>query len=422
MNIFPWLSALACAVLIAFQDPGQHPATREASGLLDPGDTVSASTPLIPVGTVHSRPAAGQEPKISIERQAFQFESLEPGQQAMTEFKFKNEGPGPLKFLQIRAMCSCIAGGITVDGKPYVLGQPILPGSTGIIRVGIQALWNAGPKHTRLDVLTNDPQFGPTSDAPFGHMPLRIDANIVKIVEFDGPDGRELPDNRLNLGSFASDKPLKTTLLCRSVVGRAFTVAGIVPQDPSVQMEVSPVGGEPGRAVESWKIDITIPPGMPFGQFTKRFIVSTVPEMKGLQFYVDGTVRGLIECDPPASSGLRLGLVTPGPNPLGKIVLKSAGEQKLAIRNVRFCEFTDYKAVDGKYQIAPGKKERPLDPKLSRYMKADATSSEDGRTATIQISIRSGMPRGAVNAMLVFETGIPGGPEQFVMPIVSVVR
>ncbi|MFN0204959.1 MAG: DUF1573 domain-containing protein [Planctomycetota bacterium] len=379
-------------------------------------------SPLIPVGTVHSRPAAGQEPNAKFERVFHSFSILEPGQSETTEFKFTNEGKGPLQILQVRPACACMVGGIVVNGQVYRLGDPIPPGAGGSIRVTIKATWTIGEKHSEVDVLTNDPQFPPTSAAPFGHVRLKIDATIIKIFEFLDSNSKELPENNLAFGSITSEKPRSTFITLRSAQSRPFTIQGIVPKDTKLPIDWAPVDALNGGPATAWKINITLPAGQAYGNFMKRFQVTTVPEALGVQFYISGHVRGLIEMTPAPQTGIRAGLISASQTPCGKITLKCNSELPLVIKNVRFCEFSDFKAVDGRYQISPGKVERRIDPRMSEFLTAAVSVAEDKASATIDITIKPGMPRGSLSAMLVFETGIPGGPETIATHVSAVVR
>lgn len=380
---------------------------------------VSASTALIPIGTVHSRPAAGAEPKVEFETQEFDFGGVDAGKIATAEVEFKNNGKGDLQILQVRPMCACVLGGIYVNGKLYRLSDPIPPGAVGKLRFSIRPLWGAGEKHTRIDLLTNDPSYAPTSEAPFGHVQIKINARIQKIIEFTDEAGAVLADDKLDLGATQGDADRDAKMIIKSSRGQNFEILGIVPKLEKMKVDYEPIGDRAGT--DRWLLKIHIDKGLPYGPFMQQFQVATSPDMFGIKFHVAGDVRGMVLVNPALPRGLQLGALKTSPTPVAKITFTTTGGlAPLKLKNIQFLEFRDFKLVDGLY-IATGKNPRPVDRRLGDLMSAEVVEIEPGKKAEIKITMKPGLPKGAMTFILWVETSVPGGPPTLAIPVSGVV-
>ncbi|MBI3820073.1 MAG: DUF1573 domain-containing protein [Planctomycetes bacterium] len=387
-----------------------------------PAIYVSSSSALIPSGAVHSRPAAGFEPKIVLETNDYDFGGVEAGKIATREITFKNEGKGPLRILQLRPMCGCILGAVYLHDQLYNLSDEIAPGAVGMLRLSLRPLWGKGDKHTRVDLLTNDPTFGPTSEAPFGHIQIKITARIQPTVEFIESSGAELPEAKVAFGAFNSGTPRRAEFTIRSTRDEPFEIAGIVPADPHLLITSVPVGASPSL---QWKVNIEVPKGEAFGPFTKRFQVVTKPEMYGIQFYVEGEVCGKIQCDPALPGGLNIGAISPSTKVAGKIVVSTLSKtDKLNLHDLQFEEFKDYKLEGGRYVPATKGAPRKFDENGNSGLVAEIREIEAGRKAEISIMIKPGphVGLGRVLAMITVHTSIEDGPEKLVIPLSAVIR
>lgn len=389
--------------------PQQGPASQPARE----GPIITASTPLIPKGSVHERPPAGEEPKVVFEALEHNYGVVEAGSTTPFEFAFRNEGKGPLKIVMARPACSCVLGGIEVDGKPYSFGQPIPPGVRGILRARIMALWQQGDKNTHIDVLTNDPSFGPTSEAPFGHLKLHVVARIVRPIEWTGLDGKPNAEGRFDLGGILDSKGASATVALRNVKGEPFEIVGVDPTDPKIRLTATPLSD----SKTEWRVEIDVDAGLPLGPLLRQFTLRLQPEIPGTNLFVVGRVHGAVDVEPPLNVGLRLPMPGTGAKGLSKITLRAAGPAPLALKNLRILEPTDFKLDGGRYVAQPGKTLRPAARAISDALTVTPVVSEAGKVVTLEIGVKPTMPKGFFHAMLVFETGLPGGPAELAIPV-----
>lgn len=407
-------------------NPASVPASRPASlpAVPYPVIPVTASSTLIPNGTELKRPVPGAEPRFVLSGREYDFGAVDPGATHTGEVGFQNEGPGDLYIYQIRPACACIIGGVYVDGALYTLGTPIAKGSRGSIRFSIRGTWGAGPKNTRVDILTNDVSLPPTGEAPFGHTNVKISAVIEKLFAYCDAAGQEFSNNRWIIGSSVSGQVVTREMILKNVRGESFSIVSIVPEDPLLKLTASPdVDGKSA----SWRIRAVLSDKAPYGSYARRFQIITKPEHGDLVFYVDGVVGGLLEIDPLPSDGARLGLFTASNRVQKSIHIKTnaaagSAPAPIQITNIRFCELSDFKAEGGVYQLMPGKRERQLDPRVSRCLEARVREVRPGTEYAIDLLVKEGMLRGAMNAMLVFDTAVPGGPATVAIPVIGVSR
>jgi hypothetical protein len=365
---------------------------------------------------MHVRPAAGEEPHVVFAPNEFNYGIVEAGSTTPTTFKFKNDGKGPLKILQVRPACGCVTSGVDVEGKPYLLGAPIAPGSSGEIHANIQALWTKGDKHTFLDILTNDPAFGPTAEAPFGHTKLHLYASIVRWLEFETEAGAPLPETGLDLGVLPNTTETRASVFLRNTKDEPFAIASVDPKDPAVRVASSPANDKKSR----WRVDLTIPPGAPLGKLQRAFDFQLEPKAPNTKLYILGNICGNIEVDPPLVTGLRL--------PMGfgikgdtRITLKDRAKEPLKIQNIRLCEPGDFKLIGGRNVPLPGKPPGSAPRAVARIIADNLViipkEVEAGKTWTLDVTVKPTMPRGFFHVMLVFETGVPDGPAEIAIPI-----
>lgn len=101
----------------------------------------------IPEPTVQLKP--GEVPKAVFETPVYDFGKAKAGTEVVHDYKFKNEGTGPLEILRVKPGCGC-----TTAGEHTKIVQP---GESGVIPIKLKPGSHAGPVNKRITVNTNIP-------------------------------------------------------------------------------------------------------------------------------------------------------------------------------------------------------------------------------------------------------------------------
>ncbi|HKE00386.1 MAG TPA: DUF1573 domain-containing protein [Planctomycetota bacterium] len=368
-------------------------------------DPPAPGNPLTPEnGTAYARPNPGEEPKIVFDRTSHDYGEVREGLELPTTFEFRNDGPGPLKILNTRGSCGCTLGEISVGGKPYVIGDPIAPGGTGVVKVVLRTANFSGPKDTHLDILTNDPAVAATPDAPFGQISLKLHAMIQRMFEWENNI------STMSLGAIPNTSDTEKTLTLRSSRNEPFQIVGFKPAPTDVQVDAEPTDDSGTQ----WKIKLTVPSGLALGSFTKQFVVETKPEAPNLSFTVMGVVRGAVDVSPP--NGALFGVIPKGKS-VAKNVVFTSTHPTIPLK------LTDIRLVDPKdHSIRSGGPGTPIDAAIGQHIELQHAVNEPGKVDSVTIVVKDTMPQGAFTALLIAETGIPDGPARVTVPIHGFVR
>jgi hypothetical protein len=358
------------------------------------------------------RPEAGKEPKIVFERDFHEFGTVDEGVESETTFPFRNEGAGDLYIVHFVPRCACSGIWIEVEGKLYNLGDPIPPGARGLVHFVMRTLNFKDSKFSEVELHTNDPSraAAPTSGPvqggpPFGVVPLKVHANIVKIYDFE-------PMNTLSLGSLLNLDETNRTIYFKNNKGASFDIVGFEPaNDPIVKLRTEPADASKSR----WKIDVTIPAGQPLGSITKVFHLKTNPEVHGAIIYVLATIRGAVETNP-------MGLFAFGPISQGKGVMRTLTvvnhhpSATLKLGNIRVLDPQD------KLSVAGDAAARLADATIRDNLKISIVETKPGKETAVNVEVLPSMPLGVFGVRLAFSTGIPGGPDVLTIPMSGYVR
>jgi hypothetical protein len=398
---------LFLCVCLGIEAPQDPPTSRPVP------DGIPGLKPAVPGGTKIERPAPGTEPAVKFARTEHPFGDVDAGSSSTTTFEFVNEGTGPLKIFTLRPSCGCALTSVEAGGKPYELGAPIEPGVKGQITVALNATWRAGEKRTYIDVLTNDPALQPTSEAPFGHVKLHVSARIVRPVELYTEAGAISNDGRLEFGVFHFSSPTKKTIEVRSTKGQAFDIARLTPTDPRFRVAFAPVGEDK----KAWRIEVEPVKDLPLGAFLFPLTIETRPESPGLVLFLTGLVRGALTIEPGLLQGLRLPMPRDPAKPsTAKLTLRSSAGP-IALTELRLAEPSDFKPQEGRFVPTPGKTPRDAAAAIADNLTFETKLLDQGMTAVLEIRVKPTMPEGFFNAMLVFKTGVEGGPAELAVPV-----
>ncbi len=398
------------------QAPGATPQSGSGatpqSGSGPASKPVPRGAPTIPKEMLQSpyvpeRPPLGMEPKIVFDHTSHDFGSLDEGAVRSAEFKFRNEGAGPLVITGVFPSCpSCSVGSIEVGGQPYVLREPIPPDTEGVVRIKLDTSGYPGEKRVFITMFTNDPSTPEAAEGPFGIVKLDVKAQVQRLFEFDPP----VAD--LQFGPISTVESPTQSIVLRSTKNEAFQIVGFQPFDPMVDVQVVALDATAQR----WQLRVTILPGMPFGSFVKEITVQTRPEAPNLKLYARGIVRGPVHVDPPQLNFLVVHQ--------GRVAAKSVSVRngdaryEMAVQGLRLLDPMDQRSM-------LGGDARDLDRRIADHLLLKVVEEEPGKAARIEVVVKETMPAGTFNTVLAFHTGVPGGmkgPEEIRMPIVGVVR
>ncbi|MBL8693436.1 MAG: DUF1573 domain-containing protein [Planctomycetes bacterium] len=401
------VSVSACAVVaalavfsVAF---GQAP--EAARGKI--GTASSASRPQPPgmAFAIPKRPEAGKEPKLVCPKKEHDFGTIEEGQNPSAQYPFRNDGPGDLILLTARPMCACAEYEVTVEGKPYVWGEPIAPKQSGMVTLTLHSAGFGGiDKLSGIELYTNDPALPRSDVAPFGLWSLRMHAKIERLYEFEG-------NALLSFGSICNLMPAEKSIVLKSTRGKPFKITKIEPEDdPHMTLSL-----EPSTDQSKWTITAKIPSGLPIQNLTKQFRVHLEPSAPPAQFFALASISGAVQCEPAtllAFQTMKKG--EGGMRPL--VVVSTHPTAPLKISNPRMLLPSDPKAQKGEPGAAPAEE------KVLQNVVVTPKPSDDGKKCTLLVEVKPTMPPGVFNFRLAFDTGIPGGPETLAVPVSGYVR
>lgn len=377
-----------------------------AQGGINPA---AGARPFIPPAAAASRPAPGMEPKIMLEKTSIEFGTVDEGKIFDINIPFQNSGPGPLIISQVVVGCGCTNASVEVEGRMYVHGDNILPGSKGNVRVKFNTENLGGvEKKTDFKIYTNDPAIPENLHAPFGCQEVKVHANVIKRFAFD-PVG-----NTIEFGRVSNNEANEASILFKSTKNESFQVVGFECPDPMIEMRAEAVDSN----ATSWKLIATLAPGAKFGAFSRNVKVLTKPEAPPAMLYVQGQVHGPVEIDLPSLSFYAVPKGRPSVRTL--VVRRKNSEKELNITNIRYLDPLDNRWRSGAADV----QEYKLEPK--NHLKVEVKEIEKGVVYHIQVVVMETMPVGSFNTILAFNTGIPGahenGGDEMRIPLTGVVK
>lgn len=111
-----------------------------------------------------------QAQTISFEQTTIDYGTVPVGSDGHRVFTFKNTGDKPLILTNVQASCGCTT--------PEWERNPVLPGKTGIIKVGYNTN-TAGQFRKNIDVYTNDPENGRLSLFIQGNVDPKVQTPVI---------------------------------------------------------------------------------------------------------------------------------------------------------------------------------------------------------------------------------------------------
>lgn len=381
-------------------------------GLVNPGQRPGGSifdggtAPISLKPQTATRPASGQEPKMTYDKIDFEFGEVDEGKTYDSIVHFSNDGNGPLTIANGEPGCGCTKLFIEVEGRPYLYGDPIPVGRKGTILARVDTEGFGGQdKRTGAKLYTNDPAFNDPASG-FGVLNLKIHLNIHKRFTTDPPG------NVIIFETAPNTESSERLLLLKSTRKEPFQVIGFEPADALLEMRAEAADA----TASSWKIIATLAPGAPFGPFIKYVRILTKPQAPPFQITVQGNVVGPVAVDPMGLFFLTI--------PKGRAAVKlftvrnTDPAHPMKLENIRFLDPQDnFSRTGGPAREHEGeiKKHIVVRPKVS-----------EPNMYQVEVVIDETMPVGNFSTVLSIKTGVPGasmaGTDDIRIPITGYVK
>lgn len=260
------------------------------------------------LGIARLREASAEEgrPRLQIESAVYNFGTARQGDKVTTTFKLKNAGTAELLIQRVVAACGCTS---TTPGK-----EKLAPGESTDIKVTFDTTGFTGEKLKTVRVFSNDP------DQPAAVL------TIQGVVEPDvSVEPARLIFPEIVRGEAAQGASQEFSIKVRP--GAAVRLGAPASTSSSITVSELPGGSETAK-----RIQVTLSPDLPPGEFRERVVV---PLIKGsssaLNVPVVATVKGTVELRPVA---LSFGVLE-GKTPVQKTArLDNLGSSPIAIESV----------------------------------------------------------------------------------------
>ncbi|CAG0975560.1 hypothetical protein PHYC_01481 [Phycisphaerales bacterium] len=224
------------------------------------------------------------------------------------EYKFKNEGTGPLTIVKTQGSCGCTV--------PALAKLEYAPGEEGAIKIQFNPNHKRGPQHTTVTVSTNDDS----------------SRNVVLNVKSDVRPMVTVDPQVVSMGEVPKGKGKTMTVTVTSrkkdltVVGAQATIASAAAKAlPGVEAEVN------GEQVWQYPIEVSVLPTAPVGQVVGNIAVRTNEDGRVVNFTVQGEVIGDVAVNPPR---VQLAALTPGQVMSATATLKSRNGKAFKVLKV----------------------------------------------------------------------------------------
>lgn len=257
-------------------------------------------------GPVPDVPSTGG--KITFEELTHDFGIISDDKTVEWEYKFKNEGTGPLTIVKTQGSCGCTV--------PALTKLEYAPGEEGKIKIQFNPNHKRGPQHTTVTVSTNDDSnrsvvLNVKSDV---RPMVTVDPQVVSMGEV--PKGK--------------GKTMTVTVTSRkqdlTIVGAQATIAAATAKTlPGVEAEVN------GEKVWQYPIEVSILPTAPVGQVVGNIAVRTNENGRVVNFTVQGEVIGDVTVNP---ARVQLNALTPGQAMTATATLKSRNGKAFKVLKV----------------------------------------------------------------------------------------
>lgn len=186
---------------------------------------------------------------------------------------FKNVGNAPLEILGVRGSCGC-----TVPSLDKLEKRTFLPGESGKFPVEYNPHGRKGPQQTTVFIKTNDPM------VPEAQVQIK---SVVKPL-------LTLDPQVVTIGAIPREKGATATVTVNSLVPDLKILQATPATNPSVTAEVleTKEAMVENEKVMQTVLKVTLPAGLPVGQFNETITIRTSDAARTLYATVSGDVQG----------------------------------------------------------------------------------------------------------------------------------
>ena len=181
--------------------------------------------------------------------------------------------------------------------------------------------------------------------------------------------------------------------------GEPFQILGFESADKTA-LQMFELRAEPiDSTLLRWNISMSLSPSAPFGPFVREFKVVAKPPAPSTSFQVRGTVFGPVKVEP---AQLHFLVVNKGRVATKTIFVRNSHAGfPLKISNVRLLDPRDNRALAGGPAV-------PLATEAKDHLVWNIKETDPGKVAAIEVIVKETMPQMSFNAVLAFDTGVPG--------------
>lgn len=261
-------------------------------------------------------------PRAVVEETIHGFGILDPAEKCEHVFLVRNEGEAPLQLSRGSTSCKC-----TMSDLPNVA---IPPGTGAAVRIASKIAQTSGSFSHSATIFTNDPNNSSIT--------LSIEGTIRRYVAADPP--------RIVLSGMRREQSKSVVVVVYSQVWENFDLEDIMTTFDGLTWRVAPAGADALEKLDArsgYRLDMSVPPGLPGGEFWETLQMSAVPRdepaySRTLTVDVTGKVLSRISIDHPKIDGqevLQLGMLRGGEGVRERLIMKVRDDHReLVIRNV----------------------------------------------------------------------------------------
>ncbi len=245
----------------------------------DDDDEVDRRPPPAPL------PESGPPPRIESDSYKAEFGEVFRGEKLYRTFKLKNSGPGDLVIQEVRSSCACAVAKFTIGDKTYSTEELKEAKRVGTLKTGEEAIVEVELKTAKamvpgrevvlskvLRIFSNDPTRNP--------LVLTLEAKMTSPFVLE-------PEN-FSFGRVKRTSGATLSAILYSDQLKPFVISGARSANPDVLKVTATKIAEDEKRPPTWRIDATVLPGAPLGNFYSHIELTVDHErVKEIQIPVD---------------------------------------------------------------------------------------------------------------------------------------
>ncbi|MCH2112646.1 MAG: DUF1573 domain-containing protein [Planctomycetes bacterium] len=263
--------------------------------------------PANPGASIRNLEAGPSDSTLRFEKQTIVLGDVLQHTRTPLEFPFEVEGAAPLVITDMESSCGCTNVQLEVEGKPYVLTEPIQPGSKGVLKGEFNSAEYMNDKESKITIRGNG------QDMP---IILRVEAFVHPMFKLTPKEARfgDIPESALHNG-----KTVEQTIVVSAA--EPFEVKRWIHMPPGVQVvdtgktEVH----EDGVRQLRW-FQVTMGEGVGKGHIYVSALAETTLG-RNVDFVVQANIVGSVRYDPPQR--ITFGLMNSGQKRTRRVNLRA---------------------------------------------------------------------------------------------------